>query len=180
MRLVWLARDNAVTYERTCLQIAAVVIATWLAGSFGASAQGDDAQSCSERLTEQLRRYSEKCVTDLVAYVASEEKMAAKIYSENEKYYVTIARTGDGLLAQAVSKYNYPFMKSEIEGTLKQLGWAPPENESDNWKLKISGEDVRSGRAATEVSKALAAYGMKAGEAMSLTVGPDTGAETRG
>src|SRR5215212_959649 len=47
-------------------------------------------------------------------------------------------------------------------------GMAPPENESDNWKRPVSAENV--GAAAEDVAKALEAYGLKKGEAMSLTV----------
>jgi hypothetical protein len=98
--------------------------------------------------------------------------MTAKVYSEKEKYYIVITRTNEGLLTEAVSKFNYPLMKSDTPDILKQLGWAPPENESDNWKKTISSDSVRTGRGAEELSSALSAYGLKQGEAISLTVGP--------
>src|SRR3712207_7308337 len=56
--------------------------------------------------------------------------------------------------------------------SLKRLGWEAPENESDNWKKRVSSDIIRSGNAAREVSEALSAYGLKQGEAISLTVGP--------
>jgi hypothetical protein len=137
-----------------------------------AIAQQNTEPSCAETLTEQLRRFSEKCISDLVKFVSSKQEMSAKIYSEKEKYYLVITRTNGGLLAEAVSKFNYPLMKAETPDTLKRLGWAPPENESDNWKKNVSSDSVNNGDAAREVSEALSAYGLKQGEAMSLTVGP--------
>jgi hypothetical protein len=98
--------------------------------------------------------------------------MSAKIYGEKEKYYIILTRAEDGLLAEAVSKFNYPLMKEDTPDILKQLGWTPPENESDNWKKKLASGSVQSGIAAQDVSKALSAYGLKQSEAISLTVGP--------
>jgi hypothetical protein len=163
----------AVAHVRKALQVAALLISALPLGSIAASAQQAEAQSCAENLTQQLRRFSEKCLSDLVSYVASQPKMAAKIYSESEKYYITITRDGDGLRAEAVSKANYPLMKEEAETTLKQIGWTPPENESADWKKHFGGDRVRAGAAAEDLAKALSAYGMKQGEAISLTVGPD-------
>lgn len=48
----------------------------------------------------------------------------------------------------------------------------PPENEADNWNKNIRAGQVRAGAAAQELSQAFAAYGIKQGEAISLTVGP--------
>jgi hypothetical protein len=138
-----------------------------------APAQQPDAQSCAEKLTQQLRRFSEKCLSDLVAYVASQPKMAAKIYGETEKFYVVIARDGDGLRAEAVSKLNYPLLKDETTNALKQLGWLPPENESDNWRKRYGADRIGNGAAAEDLAKALAAYGLRQGQAVSLTVGTD-------
>jgi hypothetical protein len=65
-------------------------------------------------------------------------------------------------------------MKDDVANTLKQLGWAPPENESDDWKKRISGDDVRNGVAAEDIAKALAAYGLKKGEAIAVTIGAES------
>jgi hypothetical protein len=97
--------------------------------------------------------------------------LAAKISAENEKYYVELTRNNGELVAEAVSKFNYPLMKDDVASTLKQLGWIPPENESDNWKKLISSDDVKNGVAAEDIAKALAAYGLKKGEAIAVTIG---------
>ncbi len=154
------------------LQLAALVLTIPAVGSAAAVAQQDNEASCTGTMTQQLRRFSEKCLSDLVGFVGSQPGMAAKIYSEKEKYFVSLIRTDDGLLAEAVSKYNYPLMKPDTPDLLKQLGWAPPENESDNWKKKFSLDRGTGGDAAQEVSRALSAYGLKQGEAISLTIGP--------
>src|SRR4051812_36269255 len=39
--------------------------------------EGD--QSCTGQLTQQLRRFSEKCISDLVRYVASQPAIGARI-----------------------------------------------------------------------------------------------------
>jgi hypothetical protein len=161
-----------VAHARKALQIGAVLISTLVAPS-AADAQQAEGQSCAENLTQQLRRFSEKCLADLVSYVASQPKMAAKIYGETEKFYISVTRDGDGLKADAVSKFNYPLMKEEAEKTLKQLGWQAPENESDDWTKHFGGDHIRSGAAAEDLAKALAAYGLKPGQAISLTVGAD-------
>ena len=150
-----------------------MLLASFVVAPIAAPAQQSEGQSCAERLTEQLRRFSEKCLADLVSYVASQPKMAAKIYGETEKYYILVAQDGDGVRAEAVSKFNFPLMKDETANALKQLGWQPPENESDNWKKRIDGDRIRSGAAAEDLGKALAAYGLKQGQAISLTVGTD-------
>jgi hypothetical protein len=142
-----------------------------LAGLQGAAAQQSDT-SCAGLLTEQLRRFSEECLSELATYVATQPDMSARILGEKEKFYITVTRTDDGLLAEAVSKFNYPLMKEDAPDILKQLGWAPPENESDNWKKVISRANLGSAGVGQELAKALAAYGLKQGEAMSVTVGP--------
>jgi hypothetical protein len=160
----------------TCWQIvrrvALFMLVVHASGSGAALAQQGDEASCAGTMTQQLRRFSEKCLADLATFVASQPDMAAKVYSEKDKYFVSIIRTDDGLLAEAVSKFNAPFMKDETPEALKRLGWTPPENESDNWSKKISNDQVKSGAAAQELNQALAAYGLKPGEAISLTVGP--------
>jgi hypothetical protein len=156
----------------SALPIATLVALFGASGPGPAVAQQTDEQSCAQPLTEQLRRFSEKCISDLVSFIGSQPAMAAKIYSENEKYYLTLTRTDDGVLAEAVSQFNYPLMKADTPDLLKKLGWAAPENESDNWKRMLSKEAVSGGGGAQDVSRALNAYGLKQGEAISLTVGP--------
>jgi hypothetical protein len=153
--------------SKRALQIAALVLAT----STGAAAQGD--QSCGQPLTEQLRRFSEQCLSELSAFVVSQPKLGAKVYSEKERYYLVLTRMDDGLLAEAVSRHNFPFMKAETPDLLKGLGWAPPENEADNWKKKFPLDQAKDGRVGLDLGKALAAYGLQPGEAISLTVGPN-------
>ncbi len=160
-------------HGRKALQIGALLASTLLLGPVAVEAQQGDAQSCAEKLTQQLRRFNEKCLADLVSYVLSEPKMAARIYSEKEKYHITIIREGDGIRAEAVSKFNFPLMRDGTATTLKQLGWAPPENESDNWTKRMAGDSAAGGRAAEDLAKALSAYGLTPGEAISLTVGGD-------
>jgi alpha-mannosidase len=154
------------------LRVAALVLSIPAVSSGAAVAQQEKEPSCAETMTEQLRRFSEKCLSDLISFVASQPDMSAKVYSEKEKYYIVLTRTGDGLLTEAVSKFNYPLMKADTPDILKQLGWAAPENESDNWKKSVSSDRVKTGGAAQDLSSALSAYGLKPGEAISLTVGP--------
>jgi hypothetical protein len=66
-----------VSRARTILQVAGVVVASLGIGAIPAGAQTGDAQSCAEKLTEQLRRFSQKCVSDVVTFVASQPKMGA-------------------------------------------------------------------------------------------------------
>lgn len=160
-----------ICWQKT-LQVATFMLSVSAAVSGAAVAQQAEEASCSGTMTQQLRRFSEKCLSDLVTFVASQPDMTAKVYSEKEKYFVSVIRTDDGLLAEAISKFNYPFMKEDTPEALKRLGWMPPENESDNWKKKIPSDQVRAGAAAQELSQALTAYGLKQGEAISLTVGP--------
>jgi hypothetical protein len=164
-------RSPMICWQKT-LQVASLMLFVSAAGSGVVVAQQGDEASCSGTMTQQLRRFSEKCLSDLVTFVASQPDMTAKVYSEKEKYFVSVIRAEDGLLAQAISKFNYPLMKDDTPEALKRLGWMPPENESDNWNKKIPSDQVRAGAAAQELSQALAAYGLKQGEAISLTVGP--------
>ena len=117
---------------------------------------------------------NENCLSELVSFVASQSGLSAKIFSENEKYYVALTRNDGELIAEAVSKFNYPLMKDDVANTLKQLGWTPPENKLDDWKKRISGDDVRNGVAAEDIAKALAAYGLKKGEAIAVTIGAES------
>ncbi|MFC4171295.1 hypothetical protein ACFOYU_04370 [Microvirga sp. GCM10011540] len=160
------------THWRKILQFSALVLPVYVLGPETAAAQQAEGLSCTGTMTQQLRRFSEKCLSELVTFVASQPEMAATVYSESEKYYVTIIRTDEGVLAEAVSKFNYPLMKAEAPEILKQLGWTPPENESDDWSKRIGHERIRAGDAGKELSQALAAYGLKPGEAITLTIGP--------
>jgi hypothetical protein len=138
-------------------------------GPARANAQQDEGQSCSGRLTQQLRRYSERCISDLVGYVMLQPEMEAKIYSEAEKYYVLLAKDAKGFRTEAPGKFNFPMMKDETAAGLKRLGWTAPENEGDNWKKGIGAETPDA--VASNVAQALEAYGLQKGEAISLTVG---------
>jgi hypothetical protein len=40
-------------------------------------------------MTEQLRRFNEKCLSDLVTYMTSQAGLAAKISAENEKWLLS-------------------------------------------------------------------------------------------
>jgi hypothetical protein len=99
-----------IRWQKT-LQGAALVLPVAAASSGAAVAQLEKEQSCAETMTEQLRRFSEKCRSGLISFVASQLDMTAKVYSEKEKYYIVLTRASDGLLAEAVSKFNYPLMK---------------------------------------------------------------------
>jgi hypothetical protein len=138
-------------FRQKILRVTAVVLFVPIAGPGAAVAQQGDDASCSGTMTQQLRRFSEKCLSDLVTFVASQPDMTAKVYSEKEKYFVSVIRAEDGLLAEAVSKFNYPLMKEDAPEALKRLGWTPPENEADNWSRKISSDQVRAGIAAQEL-----------------------------
>lgn len=163
------------TYERKAVIGGTLLVVALVVGSATGDAQQGDEQSCAQTLSHQLRRFSVKCLSDLASYVASQPKMAAKIYSEEQKYYLVITNDGDGIRAEAVSKFNFPLMKDETANALKQLGWMPPENESDNWRKHIGSDRVMSGAAAEELARALSAYGLMQGQAISLTVGTDIG-----
>ena len=128
-------------------------------------------ESCAERLTDQLRRFNEKCLTDLVSYVGLGPKNSARVLNESEKYWIKIVRTGDGVRAEAVSKANYPLMKAETETSLKALGWQAPDEEFGNFEKTFAREQIGNGAAAQDLAKALQAYGMSPGEAMSVTAG---------
>jgi DNA topoisomerase VI subunit B len=159
--------------ERAALKVGALAAVVLTLTSIGSLAQEAEAQSCSEKLTQQLRRFSEKCISDLVRYVESQPELSARISGEKEKFYVALVRHDDGLVAEAVSKFNYPLMKADTPDLLKQLGWQAPENESDNWKKVLTRDAAKTGDAAQEISRALAAYGLKPGEAMSVTIGAE-------
>ena len=161
-------------HGRKALQAGVLIVSSLAFTPSTLRAQQDAGQSCAERMTEQLRRFNEECLSDLVSYVASQSGLSAKVSSEREKYYVELTRNNGDLIAEATSKSNYPLMKDDVANTLKQLGWTPPENESDDWKKRISGDDVRNGVAAEDIAKALAAYGLKKGEAITVTIGAES------
>src|SRR5215207_6834976 len=119
------------TYGRTLIGIGALLAEAAALRPMEAPAQADDGQMCAGLLTQQLRRFSDKCMSDLVGYVASHPQTGARISSEREKYHVTLIRDAKGFRAEAVSQFNFPMMKDETAAALKRLGWEPPENESD-------------------------------------------------
>ena len=147
---------------------AAVLLAMLLSSSAGAQTNSDT--SCGQKLSEQLRRFNEQCLAELVTFTASLPKGNARIASEKDKYYVRLVRAGNELQGEAVSKQNLPFVKPETEDALKNLGWTPPEVEFGGYKRVFGEAEVRSGVAARELAKALQAYGLTAGEAISVTV----------
>jgi hypothetical protein len=71
--------------------------------------------------------------------------------------------------AESVSRQNFPYVKPETEQALKSLGWTPPEVEFGGFKREFGEGDVKSGSAAQEIAKALQAFGMTPGEAISVT-----------
>lgn len=147
--------------------LAACVAAVILVGS--AAAQTGDDTSCAQKLDQQLRRFNEQCVAQLVTFTESLPKGSARIASEKDKYYVSISRTGNGMQAESVSRQNFPYVKPETEQALKSLGWTPPEVEFGGFKREFGEGDVKSGSAAQEIAKALQAFGMTPGEAISVT-----------
>jgi hypothetical protein len=155
----------------------AIVLAVFSSFAVGAAsatalAQATPGESCGEKLTNQLRRFNEKCLADLVAYVGGVPKGTARIVNEAEKYWIKLAHTDEGVRAEGVSKAEYPLMKPDTESGLKALGWQPPENEFGSFWRVFGGGDVGNGKAAEELAKALRAYGMAPGEAISITAGP--------
>ena len=151
--------------------------AVWAAAILVAAAMGPtaDAQTageptCAEKLTEQLRRFNEQCIGDLVTFTAAMPKGVTRIASEKDKYYVELSTKDNGLQGESVSKQNYPFLTAETESKLKDLGWTPPDVEHGGFKRMFGDQDVKSGRAAQAVIQALQAYGMQPGEAISVTV----------
>ena len=127
--------------------------------------------TCAGAMTEQLRRFSEQCLSDLVAFVASRPTARARILSEEDKYFIDLARTPQGVEAEAASKVNVPLMKPGTEEALKNLGWQPPDNEAGGYKKRFPADPASSRAAAEDLAKALAAYGLAKGAAISLTVG---------
>lgn len=147
----------------------ALIIATLLVWSGpGAAQQAAESQSCAGELTDQLRRFNEQCLSDLVGFVASKPKATARVLGEKAKFYVQLTRGPNGLDAEAVSRANFPFMTPDTGEALKSLGWAPPENEQGNYRKHYGTGDPA--RTAEDIAKTLAAYGLAKGEAISLTV----------
>src|SRR5215212_959648 len=91
-------------------------------------------QSCTGPLTEQLRRLSEQCISDVIGYVASQPAMGARISGESEKFYVIVVKDAKGFRAEAVSKFNYPLVQDEVFDNLKRLGWPPPKTRATTGK----------------------------------------------
>jgi hypothetical protein len=156
-----------VATTKSSLQLA--LVAACFAGPPIALAQPVAGQGCGEALSEQLRRFNETCLRDLVAFVAAAPKASARVASEKDKIYIKLMKGERGLRAEAVSKANYPFMRDEAAAALKANGWSAPDNEfGDFWRL-FSADDVRRGGAAQELEKALRAYGLSPGEALSVS-----------
>ena len=140
---------------------------------WGQSAQGQQptgSQSCSGNMTEQLRRFNEQCLTEAVSYVVSQPKAAARVLGEELKFFVQFQRTGAELEAEAVSRANFPFMEAGTADTLKELGWMPPDNEVGNFRKRFVADAPAAGTA-EDLARALMAYGLRRGDAISLTVG---------
>ena len=128
-------------------------------------------QSCAGPMTEQLRRLSEQCLSDLVAWVAAQPKARARILNEADKWFIQLVRTPQGIEAEAASKVNVPLMKPGTEEALRNLGWQPPDNEAGGYKKRFPADAAASRAAADDLAKAFAAYGLTRGAAISLTVG---------
>jgi hypothetical protein len=147
-----------------------LIVGALLLGSLPVRAQQPaESQSCSGVMTEQLRRFNEQCLSDLVSFIASHPKATARILGEKSKFYVELTRTPNGLEGEAVSRANFPFMAEATAYKLKELGWSPPpDNEEGNFRKRYATDGVP--RTAEDLAKTLAAYGLNPGEAMSLTV----------
>ena len=148
---------------------AGLCVGAFLIGILSAhSQQPADDQSCSGKMTEQLRRFNEQCLSTLVSYVASQPKAVAKVMGEKAKFYIQLTMTANGLEGESVSRANFPFMTTETADTLKRLGWNPPDNEAGNFTMRFGAE--APARTAESIAEALGAYGLTKGEAISLTV----------
>jgi hypothetical protein len=130
--------------------------------------QPADDQSCSGKMTEQLRRFNEQCLSTMVSFLASQPKAVARVMGEKAKFYVQLTRTPEGFEGESVSRANFPFMTTETAEALKKLGWTPPDNEEGNFIKRFGAETP--GRTAETLAETLAAYGLAKGEAISLTV----------
>jgi hypothetical protein len=159
-----------VTLASKALRIAVFALAG-LALAPPAAAQTAEGQSCAGTMTEQLRRFSEQCLADLVAFVAAQPKAKARILSEADKSFIQLTRTPQGIEAEAASKVNFPLMKPGTEEALKNLGWQPPDNEAGGYKKRFTTNPGASAATADDLAKAFAAYGLARGAAISLTVG---------
>ena len=148
-----------------------VVAIAGLALAAPAGAQTAEGQSCAGTMTEQLRRFSEQCLSDLVSFVATQPKAKARILSEEDKYFIQLVRIPEGIEAEGASKVNFPLMKPGTEETLRDLGWQPPDNEAGGYKKRFPADAAASRGAADDLAKALAAYGLAKGAAISLTLG---------
>src|SRR3954451_2792613 len=149
------ARLTALAVLLACIAVGAVAPA--------ALAQATPGESCGEKLTNQLRRFNEKCLGDLVAYVGAAPKGTARIVNEAEKYWIKLAHTDEGLRVEGVSKAEYPLMKPDTEAGLKALGWQPPEHECGSFRIVFGRAEVTSVAAAEELGKVLRAYGITPG-----------------
>lgn len=146
-------------------------IATALVLGTAARAQTGSGTSCAEQVDEQLRRFSEQCIGEVLTKTQALPNGSARIASEKDKYFIKLSRVPNGLEAESVSRQNDPYLKPETEQALKALGWTPPEVEFGGFKRRFGDADVRSGGAAREIVKAFQAFGLMPGEAISITVG---------
>lgn len=156
--------------SRTPPFVPSILVALTLLGGVAAGKAQDADKGCTGTMTEQLRRFNEACLGDVVKHLSGTPKGTARVWSENEKYYIKLTRADAGLRAEAVSKYNHPLMKDDTEAKLKSFGWAPPDHEHGDLTRSFTPQEVADGSAVRELDRALRAYGMSTGEALSLTV----------
>ena len=147
-----------------------ILVALTLLGGVSAGKAQEADKGCTGTMTEQLRRFNEACLGEVVKHLSAAPKGSARIWSENEKFYIKLTRADAGLRAEAVSKYNHPLMKDDTEAKLKSFGWSPPDHEHGDLTRSFTAQDVTDGSAVRELDRALRAYGISTGEALSLTV----------
>ncbi len=149
---------------------AVIVVALALMGAVSTGTAQEPDRGCAGKMTEQLRRLNESCLGDLVKHLSGLPKGTARVWNENDKFYIKLTRADAGMRAEAVSKYNYPLMKEDTEVALKSFGWSPPDHEHGDFFRAFTPQELRDGSAVRELDRALRAYGMSTGEAISLTV----------
>jgi hypothetical protein len=149
---------------------AVIVVALALMGAVSAGMAQEPDRGCAGKMTEQLRRLNESCLGDLVKHLSGLPKGTARVWNENDKFYIKLTRADAGVRAEAVSKYNYPLMKEDTEVALKSFGWSPPDHEHGDFFRAFTPQELSDGSAVRELDRALRAYGMSTGEAISLTV----------
>ena len=65
-------------YGRKALQVGVLIVLSLAFVPNTARAQQDDELSCAERMTEQLRRFNENCLSELMSFVVSQSGLSAK------------------------------------------------------------------------------------------------------